>query len=237
MKPSRRNHNRMLTGAVIGISVIGILYFGYRAVSENSKAINENPFEYNYDTFKKIDPALLKYSEISRISLDMQKVSGIAVASDYTMYVTGDETVVIMDADGHVLSSVKTGETAHCLDVDFNGDMYCAMNDHIEVYDREGNQKARWESPGEGALTASIAVSEEHVYLADAGNRIVWKYDKSGNVVSRIGERDEDKDIPGFIVPSPYFDVDIDPDGFLWVVNPGRHTLENYTPEGDLRSS
>jgi hypothetical protein len=31
--------------------------------------------------------------------------------------------------------------------------------------------------------------------------------------------------------------VAIDPDGFLWVANTGRHSLENYTEEGDLRSS
>ena len=35
----------------------------------------------------------------------------------------------------------------------------------------------------------------------------------------------------------PFFDVTADSDGFIWVVNPGRHSLENYTPEGDLRTS
>ena len=39
------------------------------------------------------------------------------------------------------------------------------------------------------------------------------------------------------IIPSPYFDVAVDPDSFLWAVNTGRHSLENYTVDGDLRSS
>jgi hypothetical protein len=31
--------------------------------------------------------------------------------------------------------------------------------------------------------------------------------------------------------------VAIDPDNFLWVVNPGRHSLEKYSADGGLRSS
>jgi hypothetical protein len=44
----------------------------------------------------------------------------------------------------------------------------------------------------------------------------------------------EEKDIPGFVVPSPYFDLAIGPDGLLWVANPGRHQIEAYTAKGDL---
>jgi len=29
----------------------------------------------------------------------------------------------------------------------------------------------------------------------------------------------------------------MDPDGFLWAANTGRHSLENYTLDGDFRSS
>ena len=73
--------------------------------------------------------------------------------------------------------------------------------------------------------------------MADAGNLIVWKFDKSGNLLQRIGDRDENRDIPGFIIPSPYFDVAVDPDGFLWAANTGRHSLENYTMDGGFRTS
>jgi hypothetical protein len=42
--------------------------------------------------------------------------------------------------------------------------------------------------------------------------------------------------IHGFIIPSPYFDLAFNPSGELWVVNPGKHTLENYTVDGKLRT-
>ena len=66
---------------------------------------------------------------------------------------------------------------------------------------------------------------------------IIWKYDKNGNLIGEIGKKNLKKDIPGFIIPSPYFDVNIDPDGFLWTANTGRHSLENYTSDGSFRTS
>ena len=36
------------------------------------------------------------------------------------------------------------------------------------------------------------------------------------------------------MVPSPYLDIAIAPDGLLRVVNPGRHHIEAYTFDGDL---
>ena len=34
----------------------------------------------------------------------------------------------------------------------------------------------------------------------------------------------------------PYFDIAFNADGEFWVVNPGKHALENYTTGGDLRT-
>ncbi len=39
----------------------------------------------------------------------------------------------------------------------------------------------------------------------------------------------------GFIVPSPSFDLAFNNQGELWIVNPGKHALENYTINGELR--
>ena len=86
-------------------------------------------------------------------------------------------------------------------------------------------------------LLTSVAVTAGNVYAADAGNFIVHKFDKNGKRLLLIGEKDQRRQIPGFIIPSPFFDLAIDPDGFIWVVNPGRLSLENYTAEGDLRTA
>ena len=237
MAIAEKNNNRLLLWAIIGISVVGNIYFVYRAISDNSTLNSENPFEYTIEDFKKVDEELLQYTEINHIPLCFQQVSGIAVGFDNRIYVSGDASVVIMDSDGQAQAAIATGETAYCLAVDSNGDLYLGMDDHIELYDRDGVKKAQWESLGDSALLTSIAVSNDYLFAADAGSRIVWKYDKSGNIEAKIGEKNESKDIPGCVVPSRFFDVSMDPDGFLWVVNPGRHSLENYIPDGSLRTS
>ena len=83
-------------------------------------------------------------------------------------------------------------------------------------------------------MLTSIAIDEKNVYLADAGNKVVLRCDAEGRVINRIGRRDPARNVPGFVIPSPYFDVAMGPDGLLRAVNPGGHTIEAYTPEGDL---
>ncbi len=229
--------DRIWTGAIIIISMMGILFFGYKAIYENSRRNQDNPFEYNIERYKKSDASLVHFSEVDRIPLELPHVYGLAVGPDDNIYVSGDEAIHIFSRDGIHQSKISVDKPVYCLAVEKNRDVYVGMNDHVEVYDLDGTKKAEWESPGEEAIFTSIALSEDFVFVADAGNLIVWKFDKSGNLLQRIGERDENKDIPGFIIPSPYFDVAVDPDGFLWAANTGRHSLENYTLDGGFRTS
>jgi len=108
------------------------------------------------------------------------------------------------------------------------------MKDHVEVYGGQGKRLTTWQSLGTDAVLTSIAVSRNDVFVADAGNRVVIHYDTAGNMVNLIGKKDKDKNIEGFVVPSPYFDLAIGRDGLLRVVNPGRHRIEAYTYDGDL---
>jgi len=66
------------------------------------------------------------------------------------------------------------------------------------------------------------------IIIADAGNREVLRCDPAGQVLARI---------KGFAVPSPYFDLLAGADGLLWVVNPGKHRIEAYNPDGTLELS
>ena len=44
-------------------------------------------------------------------------------------------------------------------------------------------------------------------------------------------------DSPGFIIPSLYFDIAFGAFNDLWVVNPGKLSIENYTPSGHMQSA
>jgi len=73
--------------------------------------------------------------------------------------------------------------------------------------------------------------------VGDAGNRIVYKCSTNGQILSKIGEKNEAKEVPGYVIPSPYFDLALDDNNYLWVVNPGRHSFENYNADGSIRTS
>jgi hypothetical protein len=115
-----------------------------------------------------------------------------------------------------------------------DGSIYVGMKDYVEVLDPMGKPVASWESLGDEAVLTSIARHGEAVFVADAGHRVVLHYDTRGTLVDHIGEKDPDRNIPGFAVPSPHFDLAVGRDGMLRVVNPGRNRIDTFTVDGDL---
>ncbi len=220
----------VVLGLAAAAMILGVL------VSFYWRQPKENPFELDLSRFADVDPALIGYDEAEPIKLASDLLFAIAVAEE-NLYVAGDNSLSILNlADGSEESRIELGQPATCIAVGPSDRVYLGKSDHVEVFDRVGGRLATWEGlPGQAMIT-SIAATGERVFVADAGNHIVLSYDLSGTLLARIGEKDLDRGISGFIIPSPYFDVAIDPEGHLWVVNPGRHTLESYSAEGDLRT-
>jgi len=231
------NTDRLFTGVIIVLAIAGISYFGFNAFSGSSDEQKPNPFEYNIDYFKSYDPTLNHYSEIVNIPLNLKKITALAIGPDDELYVSGDNVYLQFDKDKRIAKTINSGQSARCMAIDQNKDVYLGFDDHVFIFDTNGEQKSKWKSPGKKSIFTSVVVTPDYVYIADAGELIVWQYDKEGNLVRKIGEKDKSRDIQGFVIPSPYFDVAVDPDGFLWVANTGRLSMENYTTNGNLRSS
>jgi len=230
------------TNIFVGIIVILLIAVAIIAISRIDRTGKKGSglgeaFDYDLKELRKIDPSLIKYEETGKIETEFQDVFAVAVGPNEDIYVAGDKAIHIYSGNGDYLSKIRLADSPRCLAVIGDGTVYVGMKAHVEVYDREGVQKVKWESLGEKAVLTSIAVAGNDVLVADAGNRIVLRYDTSGNLINRIGAKDEEKNIPGFVVPSPYFDLAVAPDGLLRVVNPGRHKIEAYTPDGYLEFS
>jgi hypothetical protein len=116
-----------------------------------------------------------------------------------------------------------------------DGNVYVGFRDHIEVFDPKASKAiAAWKGVSERTWFTGLAVAGDSLFAADAGNRCVLRYDKSGKVAARLGAKDKEKNVSGLIVPSPYLKVQIAPDGLLRLNNPGRHRVEVHTLDGDL---
>lgn len=194
--------------------------------------------EYLYEIDLSVDPNLILYEESGEsMKTGFASTRAIALDSQGLMYIAGDKAVRIFTESGKLLDEIVLPGVPRSLTVADDGKIYVGIINHIAVYNRQGKQLASWESLGDRALLTSIAVSGSDVFAADAGNRIVLHYDTNGNLINRIGGKDEDRNIPGFIIPSPYFDLVMRRDQLLRVVNPGLHKIEAYTFDGDLEFS
>lgn len=196
-------------------------------------------FQYDLEPYQKTDPALIGYQQTARIALGLVFPRAVAVGPEDRVYVAGDQAVHVHAPGGARLRQIGLAEKPWSMAVGgaehkHPGRIYVGLRNRIAVLDPDGKLLATWDAPGAKAIVTSIAVGEHEVFLADAMGRIVLRCDLEGKVLGRIGARDEARNVPGFVIPSPYFDIALGPDGLLRVVNPGRHLIEAYTADGSL---
>jgi hypothetical protein len=196
-----------------------------------------NPFAYDIGQWAKTDPKLIHYQEAARFSSPRGQARRITSGPDGRLYLAAGNYVSILDRAGGLVSEIVLSAPVRCAAVATDGTLYVSLRDHVEVLDAEGQRRAQWESPGKRTWFTGLAVSENEVFATDAGDRVLLRYDRTGKLVKRIGQRNLARGIPGFVVPSPYFDVKVHRDGRLRVTNPGRHRVETYTVAGDLEGA
>ena len=184
----------------------------------------------------KVDPEMILYREISQpVSTIFAESRFLTVDDSGALYLAGDQSVRVMDSLGRIMETIKLTVSPFCL-APTDRHLYIGTRDRIIITDKKGEVLTTWPSLGDNAWITNIVVTDEHLYIADAGQRIVWCYDLKGNFVRRIGDKNPDRNIPGFVVPGPYFDLAMAPDGLLRIANPGRHQIEAYTIKETVNS-
>jgi outer membrane protein assembly factor BamB len=185
------------------------------------------------------NPDTIMYKELGLpIGTGFTDSRRIAVDSRGAIYVAGDKAIRVFNGgapeSGRLLREIKLNRAPRCVTVADDEKIYIGMKDHVRLYNSRFKPVANWQRLGDNAFLTGIAVAKNDVFVANAGNRIVIRYDTSGNIINHIGKKDKNRNIPGFVVPSPYFDLAVGRDGLLRVANPGRHRIEAYTSDGDL---
>ena len=187
-------------------------------------------------------PSAVSFKELAGFPVDIPSPSAMGIGQDGSLFVGGGGVILRLNPEGKETGRINVKEQPTCLAICPKGspsadELLVGMRNHIEVYNSNGESVTVWPNLDEKGYITSLAANQEGVFAADAGNRIVLFYGHDGVLKTRIGAEDKARDIPGFIVPSPYFDLALDPSGVFWVVNPGRHGLESYRSNGDPISS
>jgi DNA-binding beta-propeller fold protein YncE len=231
----KRRGMRLAAWAAIVLLVAGAAGI---AVRLHGRALGRAPLggDFVYTATEKAGgaPAAgVAYREVRRIPSGLQRIAALAAGSNL-VYAAGGAEVRVFAADGPARGQWQAGGEVRCLALADDGTVYLAVGSRIERYDGHGALLLRSEPLGTNVVITSLAAAGGNLFAADAGNRVVYRCDAAGRRMSVIGRRDPDRNLPGFVIPSPFFDVAVAPDGLLRVADTGRHRIEAFTAEGDL---
>lgn len=225
--------NRGITYIILVVFALIIVVIVVDFLHSRPDRLGKNPYAYDVEDFKKVDPSLIHYKETRNIPLGNRKCGGFDISGN-ELFIVGNNFLWIISTEGIQRILTELDGDATCIKV--SGDeIFIGFVSHIEVYDKSGRILARWEDLGDRCVITSIAAKDDNIYVADAGNRRILIYDRVGNFQSQFEGKSSGKEGHGFIIPSPSFDVVVNNYGELWVVNPGVHAIENYTDDGELR--
>lgn len=230
---------RVVIALVIVAAAAGL--YGYLNESRKLSARAVRPaqrIDQTLSQLRRVDPSLLRWRQMAQLTTGLKEPRGIVPGPDGSVYVVGDQALETLSSAGQRIGAVAVSGPPTCVASDGKSEVIVGFADHFEVCDLARSAVvARSASFGPAAYLTCVAFSPAGIYVADAGNRVVLRCNRSGAVLARIGERDDARRIPGLFVPSPHLDVAPLPGNLVLVVNPGRHLVETYTARGELKGS
>lgn len=216
---------------VLAVVIVGVMVGDW--YSKRPDRMEPNKFEYSVEEFKQVPEELILYRETRNLKVGFGQAAGLTLSGD-TIFVVGDNKLKAISTLGELLFEIDFQEKPTTVEAG-RENIYVAFARNIKVLNKAGEEINSWTLEGENALITALAEKEDHIFIADAGNRKIWRYTTGGSMVNAIEGKADADDLHGFIIPSPYFDIDLNEEGDLWVVNPGIHSLEQYTEVGNLR--
>lgn len=216
----------VIVGLILTVIVVDIL-------NNRPDRRGDNPYALEVDQYRKVDDDLLSHKEIRNFSL------GLMIATDMSyfnnaLYISGNSTLAIISLDGSPSTMHEIPPGATCLEVD-SQNIFMGFGTHVAKFSHDGEMLQEWEDLGERTVITNIAIKEDKIYIADAGNRRIVIFNREGEQTGLFEGKADSEAGHGFIVPSANFDLAVNSFGELWVVNPGKHAMENYTDDGQLR--
>jgi hypothetical protein len=194
---------------------------------------------HNVDGDEGIPPTLFQL--VDEFSVGGDIVEALDIDEKGRIYVGGERTLMEVDKIGTPASRFTSEHDILCVKAapavgDIAARLYVGTLGGVEVFDPETEERlATWPAPEEGPYISSIAVGPATVFVADAGNKVVYRYGLDGELLGEIRERPDDpSDSKVFAVNlSQRLPLAVTPeDGLLRVANPGRHRIEAFTQDG-----
>jgi hypothetical protein len=230
---------------LIGMCVVALAMIVFWAVASYEGLPDRNEklddaWKYDMSAVDKIDPQLIEYEQVREIETGLDEPRGIDVHDD-VLYVVGDDMLWSYDNAARTIGATPlSGRAPSCVLATGPGMDSIYLADKRSVF-QPGPKTAIGKTEtlltlDERAVIVSLAATDAYLFVSDAGNRVVWRFDRSNFSTPplKIGEKSDVTGAPGLVTPSAYLDILIDHNGLLRVVNPGKLRVETYSIEGDF---
>ena len=213
--------------------VLALLILVILLLSENKRE-SGNPYDLDIEGFNKINPDLITHELNQKIPIACERLYGITIDENDQIYASTDAKIHKFNRFGSELFQFDTPSPIRAMDIDESGKIYAASTRSVFRFSSTGMLEQTVVELSDSTLITSIAVSGQHVFVADAGTRVVAHYDTAGEFIGFMGGKNAAEKIPGYVIPSPFFDLAVQDQQFMWVVNPGMHQFEKYSFSGEL---
>ncbi len=199
-----------------------------------SELDSTNPYALEMGDLREVESSLVKYKEIRRIKGSFPD----PVALDYhagLLAIAYKSRIQLIDTTGKEYFNQPVYDQT--TSIAFGDEkIYVGFMDHIEVFGKDADKLESWDPLDSSSYLTSIVIKGDRVLAADAGNSRICIFNSKGKMIHSFDGKDKLGSELGFMIPSPYFDVAIDPENEIWIANTGLQCIENYSEEGAFRS-
>ena len=228
MIDGRKRLVRISLAAVAVLATFGIGLIVGREITRRT-AVADAPPPDSLGAYSTVPAELLLYRLRLKVAIPLDQPRGFTVRPDGTVVACGDKAVVILDRTGALKARYDLEEEPVCVALGAGKTIYVGFRNNVAALDTATGEAAAWPDLGSQAIVTSIAASESSVFVTDAGNHMLLRFDVKGKLLGIIDS--------SFRVPSPFFDAASSPDGSLWAANPGAQRVQHYGTDGRMIGS
>lgn len=203
--------------------VIVVIFIAYIVFDTSRPATIEKK-----DISRKFDSLPEKWKISATLAVTQGALKAVTVSPSGKIYIGGDSFVSCYTSDMHQAWSIKTPYPVTALS-NWGDSIFASTVEMILVIGTNGKLEDEWGPFEDKSFITSVASNLTRVAYADASNKMVVILDKQGRVKKIIGQNTGE-----FILPSPYFDVALDPENNLYVANTGHRRIETRSPDGKM---
>jgi len=145
------------------------------------------------------------------------------------LLVATPNSLSVFASDGNLLNNFAVGSDVRDIAVS-QGEIYVLFPTRIEVYDVDGGLVRDWDACSDNSDYCSLTVFGKHVFVTDAANKNICQYQTDGTLGRFINSP------KGFVVPSYSFSITHIGET-VYCSNPGRHSVESYSQDGEFLAS